>query len=354
MKQLLPLLLLLSLPAVAQYRPIYSTPRPGYTPSYRSPSTSTNLMGPNSPYRAQQAQQQQAHQNFQRMQTQQREQMQQQYYYNQQRYLTQPLLLRRPQSPQQLAQQQAQQQQTEQQANEKLTQLIQEQQRQRQARPAATAQEAEAQQREDARQLNRLAVKNYQEVFLPGQMRAALQSLALSPTAQQNLQALNKDLLHNAWWRQQDAAQVREKVAAYSKTLARLPAELLGLGTVERPSSSAPASAGALHEMLSHDTFDQATAAQLIREAALADRRREGEQLAQAVKSFTEVGARVTADPATPREQKQQRNEVKKSLQRVNKELQGYYVRVSRPSQLREAQKTIMQATSSYLASKKS
>ncbi|QKG56270.1 hypothetical protein GKZ68_06220 [Hymenobacter sp. BRD128] len=352
MKYPLPLLLLLALPAVAQYRPMYSPSRPSYTPSYRPSTVNNTLTGPSSNYRAQQLQQQQAHQNFQRMQDQQRQQMQQ-YYYNQQRYLTrQPLALRRPPSAQQLEQLQAQQQQAEQRANEQLAQLTQEQQHRRQEHPAANAQEAENQQKEDARQRTRLAVKSYQEVFLPGQMRGALQSLTLAPQAQQSLQALNNDLLRNAWWRQQEAAQMQEKVAAYSKTLAGLTADLLGFSAAELPSPPAPFSASALQEMLSHDAFDQATAAQLIREATLADKRLEGERLAQAVKDFTEVGAKLAADPATPQNQKSQRNEVKKRLQRVNQELQSYYARMSRPSRLQEAQKAIMQATDSYLAGK--
>jgi hypothetical protein len=351
MKHSLPLLLLLTLPAVAQYRPMYSPSRPSYTPSYSPSPVYKMLTGPNSNYRVQQQQQQQAHQNFQRMQEQQ--QIQQQYYYNQQRYLTrQPVVLRRPQSPQQLEQMQAQQQQAEQRANEQLAQLAQEQQHLRQEHPAATTQEAEAQQKVDTRQLTRLAVKNYQEVFLPGQMRSALQSLVLAPTAQQNLQALNDDLLSNAWWHQQDAAQVREKVAAYSKTLAGLTTELLGFSAANLPSLPAPFSASLLQEMLSRDAFEQTAATQLIREATLADKRLEGEQLAQAVRDFTEVVAKVATAPAAPQDQKQQRNELKKSLQHVNQELQSYYARVSRPSRLRAAQKAIMQATDNYLASK--
>jgi hypothetical protein len=183
-------------------------------------------------------------------------------------------------------------------------------------------------------------------------MRSALQSLALAPTAQQNLQIINNDLLSNAWWRQQEAAQVQEKVAAYGKTLAGLTTELLGFNAAELPSPPAPFSASPLQEALASGKFEQATAAQLIREATLADKRLEGEPLAQAVKDFAALGARVNAAPATSQDQKQQRNEVKKSLQRVNQELQRYYAHVARPSRLRAAQKAIMQATDGYLASK--
>jgi len=355
MKHSLPLLLLLALPAVAvaQYRPMYMPSRPSYTPSYSPSPVNKMLTGPTSNYRVQQQQQQQTHQNFQRMQEQQRQQMQQQYDRNQQQYWArQQVMLHRLPSPKQLAQLQVQQQQAEQRASEQLAQLAQEQQRRRQEHPATNGQEAETQQKEDARQLTRLAVKNYQEVFLPGQMRSALQSLALAPTAQQNLQAINNELLSNAWWRQQDAAQVQEKVAAYGKTLAGLTTELLGFSAPELPSPPAPFSASPLQEMLASGKFEQTAAAQLIREAALADKRLEGEPLAQAIKNFTEVGARGGAAPATPQDQKQQRDEVKKSLRRVNQELQGYYARVARPSRLRAAQKAIIQATDGYLADK--
>ena len=266
-------LLLLALPAVAQYRPIYTSPRPTYTPRPTTSSTS------NYNYQSQQRQQQQAHQNFQQMQTQQRQQMQDQYYYNSRRQSQMPqYLLRRPQSTQQLEQAQARQQQAEQNASAQLAHLTQEQQRQRQAHPAADAQQAATQQKEDAQQLTQLTLKNYREVFLPGQMLGAWQSLTPAPPARQQLQAINQALLDNAWWHQQDAPQLQVKVAAYGTALTKLFADLLGFSPAAMPALPALRPARALQEQLSQGpAFDQAAAAQLIGEATQAEKRLAGQ-----------------------------------------------------------------------------
>lgn len=62
---------------------------------------------------------------------------------------------------------QAKQQKQEQDATESLARLAQEQRRQE--HPAKNPQQAAAQQKADDKQLTLLAVKNYRDVFLPGQ-----------------------------------------------------------------------------------------------------------------------------------------------------------------------------------------
>ncbi|MGI4867438.1 MAG: hypothetical protein ACRYFZ_26200 [Janthinobacterium lividum] len=346
MKFPLPLLLLLPLHAAfAQMRPTYSAPRPGYTPAPLYHPTTT-------PYQSQQQTQQQAHQNFQRMQSQQVQQMQQQYYYNNvQRALTrqQVAVLRRPMSPEQLAKTQATQQQAEQKAAAQLTQLTQEQQRRRQANPAPDAQLAAAQQQADAKQLAVLTVKTYREAYLPGQMLSALQSLALPAKTQQELQALNHDLLDNGWW-SKEAAQAPAKVAAYGNTLATLTTNLLGFELASPPPAPAPLATSALNEMLAKDSFDRLAAAQLIQTATQAEKRLAGARLALAVKDFQELGAKVAAIQEPQPDLKQQRNEVKKSLQRVNRELARYNAQVGNSGSLAQVQKAILKSTSDYLA----
>lgn len=343
--------LFLSLPVVAQYRPMYSPSRPSYTPSRPITSPTSNYN-----YQSQLRTQQQAHQNFQQMQAQQRQQMMDHYYYySQRRSLTQQQhLLRHPLSPEQLAQQQAHQQEAEQKANEQLARLA-ETQRQHQANPPADAQQAAAQQKEDAQQLTQLTLKHYREVFLPGQLSGALQSLTLAPQARQELQTISHDLLDTAWWSQQDATQLPAKVAAHSATLTKLTTDLLGFSPAAVPVAPASRPASALREQLSQGaTFDQAAAARLIREAAQAEKRLAGEQLARAVTSFNEVSSKVAASPATTaKAQKQQRNEVKNSLQRVNKELQRYNARVGTTGPLLQTQAAITEATAEYLAKNK-
>lgn len=343
--------LFLSLPAVAQYRPIYTSPRPSYSPP--PPSLYHPITNPNVNYQNQLRTQQQAHQNFQQMQAQQRQQMQNYYNFHSQwsSLLLQRQLLRKPLTAQQLAKAQASQQEAEQEAYKQLARLA-ETQRQHQANPPADAQQAAAQQREDARQLTKQTLKNYREVFLPGQLASAMQSLTWAPQAQQEMQAINHDLLDKAWWGQQDATQLSAKIAAHNTALTKLVTDLLGFNPAIMPSAPTPRSASALQEQLSQGTtFDQAMAAQLVREATQAEKRLAGEGLAQAVTGFNEVSSRVAAKPATtPQAQKQQRNEVKESLQRVNKEARSYTARVGSIGPLLQTQTAIMESTADYLA----
>jgi hypothetical protein len=342
----LPLLLLLPLHAAfAQMRPTYSAPRPGYTPApLYHPSTSSST------YRAQQQSQQQAHQTFQRMQSQQSQQMQQHYYGNSQHSLTrqQISVLHRPMSSEQIAKAQAQQQEAEQKATEQLTQLTQQQERRRQEHPAVDAQQATAQQQADAKQLTVLTVKTYRETFLPGQLLSALQSLSLSNKAKQDLQAVNHDLLDNDWW-SKEAAQAPAKVVAHGNTLAALTTDLLGFDLASPPASPPSVAVTALDEMLAKDTFDRLTAAQLLQRAAQAEKRLAGIQLAQAVKEFQDLGSKVAASQGTPQDSKKQRNEVKKSLQRVNKELMRYDMQVGNSGSLSQVHKAILKSTGDYL-----
>lgn len=346
-KLLLPLLLL-CLPAAAQYRPVNS---PTYRPSYSPPAPSLYhpSTNPTVNYRVQQQQIQQAHQNFQQMQAQQRQQMQDQYYYRHRQ--PPPLPLRYPQSAEQLAQAKARQQQAEQQATEQLAHLA-ETQRQHQANPPATAAEAETQRREDARQLTQLTLKSYREVFLPGQLLAAHQALLPAPEAQQQLHALSQDLLDDTWWTQQDASQRAAKVAGYGTALTKISDNLLGFSAASLPPVPVVRSASAMREQLSQaPQFNQAAAAQLISEATQAEKRRIGERLAQAVQRFAEVSGQVAASPAatSPKALKQQRSDVQKSLRQVNKELFRYHAYVGSTGPLQRTQMAIMQATAGYL-----
>jgi hypothetical protein len=327
-------------------RPTYSAPRPGYTPApLYHPSTSTST------YRSQQQTQQQAHQTFQRMQSQQVQQMQQQYYSrNSQHALTrqQIAVLHRPMSPEQLAKVQASQQEAENKATEQISQLIQQQERRRQEHPAVDAQQATAQQQVDAKQLAALTVKTYREAFLPGQMLSALQSLSLSSKAQQDLQSVNHNLLDNDWW-SKESAQAPAKVEAYGNMLATLTTSLLGFDLASPPVASPPIAVTTLDEMLAKDTFDRLAAAQLIQTAAQAEKRLAGAQLAQAVKEFQDLGTKFAATPGELQDLKKQRNEIKKSLQRVNRELMRYDMQVGNSGSLTQVHKAILKSTGDYL-----
>jgi hypothetical protein len=285
------------------------------------------------------------------MQSQQVQQMQQQYYYrNSQHALTrqQIAVLHHPMSPEQLAKVQARQQEAESKATEQLAQLTQQQERRRQEHPAIDAQQATAQQQADAKQLATLTVKTYRETFLPGQMLNALQSLSLSNKAQQDIQAINHDLLDNDWW-SKEAAQAPVKVAAYGNTLATLTTDLLGFDLASPSSPPSPVAVTALDEMLAKDTFDRLAAAQLIQTATQAEKRLAGAQLAQAVKEFQDLGTKITASQGESQDLKKQRNEVKRSLQRVNRELLRYDMQVGNSGSLSQLHKAILKSTGDYL-----
>ena len=343
----LPLLLLLALPlsTLAQYRPIYSpTARPSYTPAptYHTPT----------PYQTSVQQQQQAYQRREATRIQQLQQAQsfsrqQQQAHTQQQFqqqMQQHLLMQRRRSPQQLALDQERQQQAEDKANEQLTQLAQEQQRQQLENPAPDAQQAAARQAADAKQLNRLRVKNYREVFLPGQISKAVQSQQLSAKARTDLQDIKWNVLDNGWWNEQEPAQLSGKMAAYANTLTSLTAELLPAA----PAAPAP-SVSSIDDLLAKDAFDYQVADQLIQDAALAEKRLAGEPLAKAVADFNTLATSTTFGQRLQTDAQQLRKEVKASLKLVNQELQRYTLHVGSAGKLYATQKALLASTAKYL-----
>lgn len=346
----IPLLLLFLCPLCvsAQYRPMYSpTARPSYSAPIRT-FTPT-------PSQVQQVQQQQTHQNFQRMQAQQMQQMQTQRLYSNQQQATlrqqqmqQQMLLRNPLTPEQLEKQQAHQQEAEAQATDYLAHLAEDQRNLRLAHPAADAQQAAAERQEDARKLTVATVKACREVFLPGQVVAVMQARVLSPKAQSSWQAVRQDLLDKAWWSKQDAAQASSQLAAHARTLAALTTDLLGFDLASPPPVPAPLTASALDAQLATNTFDQATATQLMREAAQAEKRVEGERLAQAVQAFNTLAAQPL-----PPDPKVWQKDVQKSLRNVDKELQRYYAYAGNSRRLYQTQQAILASTATYLAKNK-
>ena len=247
---------------------------------------------------------------------------------------------------------QAKQQKLEQDATESLARLAQEQQRQRQEHPAKNPQQAAAQQKADDKQLTLLAVKNYRDVFLPGQLLTALDAQQLSPSAQQSLQNLNGSLLDDAWWSKQDDPQATGKVKAYGDTVAALTAGLLGFNFAAPPAKPAKFSVSSLNERLATDAFDQNAATQLMREAALAERLSalDSDNLAKAIQEFTALSAAVATDPALQSDPKKLRKEVQKSLRAFNKELVHYSMRIGASNQIYLAEKALRKSTSTYLA----
>jgi|GEM_PF-1620980 len=359
MKHSLLLFLFLPLSVVAQYRPMYSAPRPATTPTYSRPYTPPVQSGPSTmqvhnqllTQRNQAQQQAQSMQNFQRFQQQQHTLMQQQHTQLMWQHMAvQQQALMRRRSLQQLVADQALQRQAEQKATDQVAQLSQEQQRKRLEQPVADAQQAAAQQKADARQLTLLTVRNYQEVFLPGQVTNALQAQTLPLKGLEDLHNISQELQSSSWWSQQDATQLRGKLVAHSNALATLTGELLGYDLASAAPVPAPFASGRLDEMLANDTFDQAMTTQLIGAAAQADKLAAGAQLAEAVRAFNALVTKAMTNPTPASNQKALRSEVKAAVRSINKEMSGYNTRVAASTQLYQAYKVIQKSTAAYLA----
>jgi hypothetical protein len=258
--------------------------------------------------------------------------------------------VQQPVNPEAQLQAQAKQQQAEQEANEKLARLAQEQQRKRQEHPAQNPQQAATQQKEDDKQLALLAVKNYHDVFLPGQFSNALQARNLSPKAQQDLQNLNENLLNEAWWSKQGAAQLPGKVKAYSDTLTSLTAGLLGFDLASPPPTPAQLSGSRFDDLLVNGAFDQNAATQIMQEVALAEKIIAGKGLAKAVMDFQNLSTNSTSSQELQSDPKKLRKEVKESLRQVNTEMQRYQIRIGTLERLPSAQDAILKSASRYLA----
>ena len=247
------------------------------------------------------------------------------------------------------AQAHAKQQKLEQDATESLARLAQEQQRQRQEHPAKNPQQAAAQQKADEKQLTLLAVKNYRDVFLQGQLLSALEAMTLSPGAQQRLDNLSGNLLDDKWWGKQDGAQVASQIKAYGDSLASLTTGLLGFNLASPPAMPAAFSVKGLTEKLAQDTFDQNAANQLLREAALTERLRASDELARAVTEFGTLSAAAATNPEFQSDPKKLRKEVQKSMRAVNKEMMRYNARLS-SERIDQVEKALRKSTSAYLA----
>lgn len=322
----LPLLSLLLLPlsCFAQYRP-------AYTPAPVRP-------GP-SPYQTSQQFQQQTRQNFNRMQAQQTQQamqrqliqLQYQRSQNQQQLVMQQMLLSQ-RTPEQLAKDRERQQEKEQKAEEQIQQLVQQ--------PAAP------------KALNEAKVKAYKEVFLPGQLTAALQTMSFSPENQQRLATITENVRDKDWWGKQPAAQLPATLAEYGTTLATLTSSLLEFDVASPPAAPASVADDRIQALFAGESFDRAAAGQLIREAAQAEKIVAGTKLAQAVQSFRTLTASLAASPSPQPTPQQMQQQVKASLKQVMKQQQQYQMLAGGAGPLFQTQKSLRKSAAKYLAEK--
>jgi hypothetical protein len=243
---------------------------------------------------------------------------------------------------------QAKQQQLEKNANEKLAQLAQQQQQNREKHPAANPQQAAIQQKKDEKQLTKLAVKNYREVFLPGQMTTISQAQQLSPEAQWQLGSLTQNLTDKAWWKKQEGAQLASSIKAYGDTLTSLTTSLLGFDLASPPAKPASFSVSSLKAALATDKFDQPATTQLLQDAALSVKLIASEQLIKAVKEFSLVSSTSSSQEASS-SPKKLKADIQESVRSVNKAMDRYYALIGSSTTVDDAQKALLKSTAAYL-----
>lgn len=243
--------------------------------------------------------------------------------------------------------QQQKQQQLEKQANEKLAQLAHQQQQQRQLHPASDPQQAALQLQKDEQQLTQLAVKNYREVFLPGQIANALQVERLTQDEQYQFNTIKYKLLDKAWWKSQEPAQLATAVKAYGDTLTMLTGGVLGIDLTSPPVLPNPFSTSRLDAQLANDVFDKTAAMQLFQEAELTAKLIAGERL---IKVITEL-RRLSAVPTSPEGQSdynKRRQELRECLHLIDDALERYYAKISSSTTINNAKKALMKSTEAY------
>ncbi|MDO7846671.1 hypothetical protein Q5H92_09910 [Hymenobacter sp. M29] len=221
----------------------------------------------------------------------------------------------------------------------------------RRAHPAATPQLAAAQEQADAQELARVKVKNYRDIFLPGQVLYAEQARLLSPSGVLAWETVNQALLDDAWWQKQEPAQVPGQLTAYRATLVALTTDLLGFDPATAPKPVRALSLDALEAMRANGPFDPQVADQYMQQAARAEKMATSTRLVGAVNEFNRLVSETTAN-AQPNPQ-QLRNAVKSALRTVNKEMERYELEMAESEMLKHAQATVDKYATAYLPAKK-
>ncbi|WP_201982985.1 hypothetical protein [Hymenobacter rubidus] len=243
----------------------------------------------------------------------------------------------------------AKQHEAEQKATDDLARFAQRQDSLRRAHPSPNAQQAAARQQEDAQQLAVLTVRTYRDVFLPGQMLAAEQARTLSPKATQNWQAIDKDLLDNGWWSQQNPAQLLEKITAHRTALNALTTELLGFDPATAPKPERTPALSPLDAMRAKGPFDPQVATQFMVEAARVEKVAKSPGLVSAINEFNRRVSEAAARPEYQQNPQKLRSIVKSGLNAINKEMERYELEMYQSGVLNYAQTTLRNYAATYL-----
>lgn len=243
----------------------------------------------------------------------------------------------------------AKQHEAELKATADLARLTRRQDSLRLVHPAPNAIQTAARKKADAQALAQLTVKNYRDVFLPGQVMAAEEARSLPEKGMQDWQNINKELLDNAWWSKQDPAQLLEKVTTARTTLTALTTALLGFDPATAPKAERMPSTATLEAMSAKGTFDPQVAAQFLQDAARVEKVSASTKLVSALNDFNHDVAEAAARPEMQQNPQKMRNAVKSGLNDLNKAMARYEAVMAQSSTLDYAQTTIAKYATTFL-----
>ena len=243
----------------------------------------------------------------------------------------------------------AKQQEAELKATAELAHLARRQDSLRLVHPAPNAIQTATRKKADEQALAQLTVKNYRDVFLPGQVMAAEEARSLPEKGMQDWQNISKELLDNAWWSKQDPAQLPEKVATYRTTLTSLTTAMLGFDPATAPKAERMPSTAALEAMSAKGAFDPQVATQFLQDAARVEKVSASTKLVSALNDFNRDVAEAAARPETQQNPQKMRNTVKSGLNDLNKAMARYEAVMGQSSTLDYAQTTIAKYATTFL-----
>lgn len=243
----------------------------------------------------------------------------------------------------------AKQQEAELKATAALARLARRQDSLRLVHPAPNAFQTAARKKADEQALAQLTVKNYRDVFLPGQVMAAEDARSLPEKGTQDWQNINKELLDNAWWSKQNSAQLLETVATYRTTLTSLTTALLGFDPATAPKAERMPSTAALEAMSAKGAFDQQVATQFLQDAARVEKVSASAKLVGALNDFNRDVAEAAARPEMQQNPQKMRNTVKSGLNDLNKAMARYEAAMAQSMTLDYAQTTIAKYATTFL-----
>ena len=243
----------------------------------------------------------------------------------------------------------AKQHEAEQQATTALARLTRRQDSLRLVHPAPNAIQTAARKKADEQALAQLTVRNFRDVFLPGQVMAAEEARSLPEKGMQDWQKITTEMLDNDWWSKQDPTQLLSKITAYRTSLTSLTTELLGFDPATAPKPERLPSTAALDAMRTKGTFDPQVATQYLKESARVEKLGASPKLVSAINDFNRDVAEAAARPENQQNPQKMRNTVKSGLNDLNKAMARYELAMAQSPVLGYAQINIEKCASTFL-----